>query len=249
MNRLSEIGLIQYESIKRNIPFAFYKLSNFIPEGDLPVWKHQKTLSELVFSVIIKNPSRHFTREDVYNLFPQEQRDKYKDKNRILITISSILSHLEKNKYLQREKFDSRKQSEIDITEDQRMILSELLEIIDKLQNKDPQTLKEGRQFAERFIIDPERVSGSLHRAKEASSQANQSPIEETQKDVLSLITSNPQGLTNRQIQILLEDNFGKKKGINHVSGITSSLEERYLRVERKGTVKTFFPNTNLQAQ
>ena len=248
LDRLVKAGLIQYNAIKVNTPYSRYRLSNSIPKRELPIYLHFRTLTNVVFGIFSKNSGKFLTIEDVYDLLPQESKDRYRAKERLLTNLSNLLSYLNKNEYFELENFRQGKQSEINITGNQRMILSELLEIIDRFQDNDEEVFRRGRRLAEEIAHDPQRVSSLLRRAKKASSAANKSPRLKTNKDILDILSSYTNGLTGRQIQELLQDYYGKTLELASVQVLTFSLEKQNLvDVVKKGSVKIFFTKSTPQ--
>lgn len=240
--RLSKLGLIEYKAIEVNKPFSSYKLSPNIPEGKLPIDSKRPTLTLLILNILKEHPNKFFTIREVYNFLPQEQKGSSKKKN-LLGRISNVLSFLRKHDYANIEKFHLGKQSEINVKEEARIVLTEFLEIMYGFQNQDREILEKGRKLARAIIIDPKRVSNLLRRAKEVSSYANRSSIEETQKHILSIIFSNP-GITNREIQKLLERKLGKKLKIGSVNILSSSfIKQGAIKVVRKGNLGRFYSN------
>lgn len=245
LTRLSDLDLIEYDSKGINQPFSLYRLRSPIPEGKLPIYKRAKTLTNLVYNALKENPNAYLTIGGIYKLIPQEQKEKMKE-NILLNTISRILSDLNGKGYADIQKFHHKKHSEINITDQQKAVLKEFLEIIDGVQNQNPEILKKGERLAEEIIADSQRVSNLLRRAKEASGSANKSPQEETKNDILSIISDikdNPNGITNKQIQKLLEQS-GKRLGIMQIRQLCSLLQKQNsVTVKKQGSVKIFFPN------
>lgn len=159
-------------------------------------------------------------------------------------TLDDVIAHLARLSKLGLIQYANNKQFEINITDEQRIILTELLEIIDGFQNQDKETLEKGRRLAGEIIINPQRVSDLLRRAKEASSYTNRSFQAETQERILSIIAANPNGITNKEIQKLLEKKYDKRLSAERVSSLTfSMLMNKSVKVRKEGNVNRFFPN------
>lgn len=245
LNRLKELGLIQYEGIKANKRYSSYKFSGNFPEGELPAYKMQKTLTHLIFNVLQASPNQYLTSEDIYNALPEDIKDNW-DKESLFSDISSISFYLTKNNYAEVEKFHQGLQSEVSISEGQRVILTELLKITDGVQNKDKKILEKGRRFAEEIAADPQRAAKLMERAKEASPYFNKRSRDETEKDILSSLYLHPEGLTNREILALLKSD--RVIGIMYVGQVTHSLGQKGLvRVSKQGNVKRYFPADKLE--
>lgn len=240
LKRLAKLGVIQYEATEANEQYSCYKLSSEIPDEELPIHNNSPKLTESVLNVLKNNPDEYLTRERVYELLPQEQKETWQEyvlKN----GISQILALLNKKGYADLKRFHEGKQSEINITDEQRIVLTEFLEITYRFQNQDPEILEKGKMLAEEIINNPQEVSSLMRRAKEASRQANTSPSEETQARILSIISANP-GITNEKIRTLLKQNYGKELGIVSTRGLSLSLlKNGDIRAEKEGTVSKFY--------
>lgn len=246
LRRLAQLGVVQYEATGANEPYSCYKLSSEIPEEELPVYGESPILTQAVFDILLRYskeyPDQFLTREDAYNLLPQERKDKW-GKNNLKNALSQTLSLLNEHGFAVVEKFHLGKQSEINITDEQRIMLTEFLEIMYRFQNRDPEILEKGKMLAEGIITNPQEIASLMKRAKEASRQANTSPSEETQARILSIISAHP-GITNKEIQILLRQNYGKELGIVSARELSHLLIGKGdTRVEKVGSVSKFYPS------
>lgn len=240
LKRLAESGLINYQAREANKPFSAYKLAISLPTGELPVYIRYKQLTEAVFAVCQQHPDMYLTREDVYKMLPLEIRERRQSKT-LLSYISGILGCLKRNKYVESKHFDHKAQSDIFLTPDQRIILTELLEIIDRFQNQNPEIIARGRRLAKDIITDSSRVSAILRKAKEKSPNANSAPWQETMDHLAYLISSHP-GATNQELQKLLEQ-AGKKLSRTSVQTLTVILQEgNRVRATKEGSAKKFYP-------
>lgn len=242
--RLAKLGLIEYSSTEVNEPFSAYKIPSEIPTGEFPMHSRYPRMTKLIFDILNEHPNQYLTITDVFNLIPQNLKSEWKAENHS--EISDILSFLARQKYLYIKKFNFDKRSGISITDEQKIILTELLEIVYGFQNQDKEILEKGRKLAIEIISNPDRVSNLMRRAREASNQANQSPMKETLESVQSLILANP-GVTNRKIRILLEEKYQRKLGISSIRNFSSSLVEQGLVIEKKqGNLSRFFPKEGI---
>jgi DNA-binding Lrp family transcriptional regulator len=247
LSRLSELGLVKFESSKVNKPYSLYGLSRNAPKTDPPIYKSFRSETHKVFEIIKNLGLQTFTASDIYNVLSQERKERVR-KEYYVDLISSVLYFLNKHKYLELQKFHNKQQSAISMSESQRKILRELITTISKLQNKDSETLRKGLDFSKQIIVNPKRVSDLLIRAKEASGNANQASKEDTQKIILSIITANP-GITNREIRELIKKQGRKLKDYS-ISQLSSLLAEKgSIRVVKEGVLSKFYTdNSNLAA-
>lgn len=248
--RLAKLGLIQYNSIEKNRPFSGYKIADILPEGELPIPERRLILAKSVFAVLKDNPDKYLAINDVLNLLPEDIKKGWSDKRSFLrLDVSVILSLLAKNEYASIEKFHFGKQSEVNTTDEQKAVLKELVEIISRFQNQDQEILEKGRRLAGQIISNPQRVSALLRRAKDASSYANQSSSEETQESILSIVLFNPNGITSKEIQKILEEKYGKRLGRQRVSQLLApSVKNMSVRVDKKGVSNVYYPKDKAES-
>lgn len=240
LQRLAAANVIEYQATKVNKAISAYKLTSSPPLGELPIYKHYTSLTQAVWSVCKQYPTSYLSIKGVSKLMPQAIKERMSQIS-LVTRVSTVLAHLKQHNYLENEKFHSGFQSEINLSEDQRIILTELLEILGRFQNQDPEIMAKGKRIAEEIINHPSRVSDILRKAKERSSNANQSPFLETMDLIKCLISSHP-GATNRELQRLLEQE-GKKLGIQQISALTIALKKGdSIRTINEGIVKKFFP-------
>lgn len=236
LRRLSTLGIIEYETIEANKPYVLRKRSSKMREEKLPA------LTGLIMDILDNNPDRTLTRNDIYDLLSQEEKRKWKE-DVLKGHISTSLSFLSKRGYADIGKFNREKHSEINLTDKQRALLTEFLEIIDRFQNQDQEIVEMGKGLAKEIVSDPQKVATLMGRAKEASSQGNRSSQEETLLNILSIISSKP-NITNKGIQILLNQDYHKKLGMNSISAFSYLLLQRGdIRAETDGSVSKFYPN------
>lgn len=236
---LSRRGLIQYQSTEANTPFSAYKITP-TPPGEFPIFLNERSLTNAIFSILKEHPDSYLTIQEIYERLPQALEERGR-KRRLASRISSVLAFLRRNKYAEVKKFSADSQSEINLTDEQRLILTDLVEIIDRFQDQDPEIITRGRQLAEDIINNPFVVSALMRRAKETSPYANRSSALETRALINYIISSHP-GITNREIQHLLELE-GKRLSQISITVLTRSLEkEDAIRTVRDGSVKKFFP-------
>lgn len=156
--------------------------------GPQKVW----TIEGIVASLLQNNPQR----EEQVSL---EQE------------VSAILAHLFRSGYLEREKFSQEVQSEINLSNEQRAVILDFLEVIDNFQNQDAAFLKTGKALLQEILSNPEKIAQLMHKAKEHSPNANQKPLEQTQNDILSIICANP-GITARDLQAIVSHSLGRAR-------------------------------------
>lgn len=242
---LMKNGLISYEARESAKPVSFYKLSPDHPR-DLPVKGRHPTLETFIYQALLDNPDKEWTAGSMADLYLEKTEKKIDIKNLMSMT-SVVFSVLLEAGYAERGKFSKDKQSEINLTLEQRKTIVDLVTILDGFQNKDPKIIIEGRDFANYLLTHPEAVSKLLLKAKEHSPNANATPIEETEQMVLDVILSSGLPLINKDIRRLLESNYGKLLSSPSISLITNTLSRqgKIVAFTEKG-IKSYGPLPDL---
>lgn len=239
---LARQGLIQYQVRETNKPTTYYRFSNQPPEGNPPIYQHSTALALAVFSILKEYSDEYLTREDIFNFLP-DKRKEGKVRRGLLRDISGSLSYLAKYGYADIKQFKWNLQSAINLSDDQRIVLTELVEIVDRFQNQDPEILEQGEKYLSQILSDPGAVSSLMAKAREASSAANALLKSDTTSFILSIINSYPQGITNQQIRTDLEEFYRERLGQGVVNGFTRNLQaEGLVASQSAGNLKKFFP-------
>ncbi len=233
LDDLDRFGIIQYDSIEPNKPIAYFQVLSERPEITPSAVGTHKVLTNVIYDVLKTSPEQWFTREQVRDAIIKEFPDKVTlDQNDFLANISRILTHLVREGYLKRQKFGNFTQSEVSLSEPQRTVLCQLITMLDRFQQGDLELLAFGRQKAAEITNNPGIVSKLMLKAKEASPEANKTPVAITQGSILAIIRNNP-GINTRTVQKKLEE-FDQKLTLLRVSKIIASLRKANL-VERIG--------------
>ncbi len=205
LDNLRAIGIIGYDSIGAERATIYYSL---IPEKmfDIPT-KYQKSpaLTQNVFATMKGEPEKDWSIEEL----DAKLKDAYPDYEKatsIRNTLSGVLVHLRETGFLKVRKFSGKErfQSEITLNNEQKELLSDLVNILDNFTSKDPQTLTKGRGLAFGIASDHEKVRKIMAFAKEHSPGANSKSVEERQDQLLSIMGFNP-GITIREMTALLQ--------------------------------------------
>lgn len=227
---LDRFGIIDYQSTNADESFAFYRLAEEKPDKEPEPYRlghgPYPTLTGQVYNLFISDPNLKASPAEVYQqlikIYPAYKERKQPSMKR---TINSILSHLQKQGYLKREGFRQYIQSEISLTEDQRIMLSDLLQIMDRFQSGDREFWQEGRRKAQDILADPEKFAKLMNKAHNTSPGTKRIPPEDLEEQLVTLLSRYPNS-TTRQLQEYLNENTGKS--------LTGVRLRNFLRTSRR---------------
>lgn len=237
LDGLKRRGLIVYEPREIGKPYSIFKLSPDKPIDEPPAYEQRSALTKEVYGTILSDPNREWTSEAVVAAFASENPQREK-KAWFRLKVSAILSYLAGMSYLQREGFSDKRQSEISINDEQRIIISDFLMTVDSFQDQSPDFLKEGKKLLQGIVSDPDGVARLMGKAKEHSPIASLLSHEQTRDDIASLISANP-GITTHEITT----GFYRAVSKATVGMTIHDLKQKGLiRVEVKGGLAHYYP-------
>ncbi len=188
---LSKTGIISYHSTRQGEPFSMYKISAGAPLQDPEGYKHEKLLTIFVYRLLKDNPDEEWTIESVAREFLKSGETRRSEKTAAQ-GASLVMSYLKNKGYLERSNLGFGKASEINLSEDQKNMIFNLVYMLSEFQNQDPDTIAFGRKRLAEILANPSLVSNLMAKAREHSSSANQSAIEETAERIYTIISSSP---------------------------------------------------------
>lgn len=207
---LSEKGILVFRAhYDIQNPYFYYRPAVLVPENDPP------PLTRLVWQTIRDNPEKLWSSGEIaQHLSGQDASTASNKKNVEEIIVPYILAYLCREGYLV-----SLPQSQITINDTQGGLLSELVTLLDKVQNRDKETLETGRKLADRIRVNPGIVAELLRKAREHSPNAQQQPISESTKNIKIILGRHPNS-TLREVTEYLNQDFGKKLKVKSVKEI-----------------------------
>lgn len=220
---LSEKGILSFRTIDKN-PRSLYRLAALVPEEDPPPYYNSQgyphiRLTRLVWRTVRNNPEKLWSREEIAQHLTEEHTDLARNQRKGLASnISVILVHLHKEGYLGNL---SLPQSEISINDTQRGILSDLLTLLDKVQNRDKEVLETGKKLADRLKVNPGIIAELLRKAREHSAHARQQSTSETVKNIKTILSKYPNS-TAKEITKYLNEDLGRNLRIDSIHQILS---------------------------
>lgn len=138
-------------------------------------------------------------------------------------------------------KFSMGVKSEITLNDNQKALISELVEGIEKFKQRDPDFLKQASTYAKELhlIENQELVRKLLKKSYESSSQTTVTNRYETAAHLLDFMEGHPEGISINQLRAMLAEAYGKTLSVDSIRGILGLVEGR-LDVFKKGKSKFY---------
>lgn len=193
LSALSDKGIVNYESVKQGGSRISYTLAGNQPDSDPIPYKHNRTVTENIVAILRNSPNTQWTHEEMrMELADQLLMNGKTVPESLGRTAEEVLSYLANSGYAQRGIFSVSKQSDVSLGDHQRIMIHELISLLDKFQNGDPATVEFGRKKLAEIIANPGSVSALIIKAREHSSNVQRVPISESSDHLKMLISSNP---------------------------------------------------------
>lgn len=188
-NDLCENGLIDVEHIAREGPTVEYRASSF--GGEIVPHPKFKKLTGEVIALLRQNPNAMWTASSVVDQLVKENPEKA-SQTALLESVRKVLGTLRREGAVESPNFSREEQSRILLSDGQRSLITELLQILSEFQNRSPELLEQGRRLALDFVNSPQKALSAMQRAKEASSHAEPVSVAEVEKAIIAIIDTSP---------------------------------------------------------
>ena len=197
LEKLDELGFLTYESRPAEGSYSFYRVKSVRPEVP-PAYPELSTLTFDVFNFMFDGFNSRLSPNEITMILkdPEETiSSSYTEvKEKVLYDqVCRVLQYLADLGYVEVEKFDEERQSNIFMTRTQRRRTKELLEIVDGFRNHDEANVVAGYETASSLPFDKVSVRRLFSKAREASPQADKIPVEETKMRLCSVVIRHPQ--------------------------------------------------------
>lgn len=229
---LGELGILNYESQGFGKPFSAYKLTDKgVAELSNRSYRYNILTSHpVLFQIFMNNQDSWLTGENLVEKFANivhKEEVSQRRKIQIMRTIQSPLSNWLKEGYIEVRDLNDSLRSTIDLTEEQRSNLVELLEILERFQNQNPGIIAQGLSVSRELTTT--RISELMAKAKKNSPSANKRSVEEFYDD-LSIILKD-RALNPGEIAKIIREQ-GMRVSTDGIRNRLKKLEKRAL-VER----------------
>lgn len=173
LKKLADNNIITRDSQDLGQAYSYYYFNKEAPDGISTKetrYRNDSTLLSCLYEIFSNNPDDVMSYDNILEQL-HLANPVYKDQNAayIIRRISSYLAIMETREYLKRKKFRYDHHSEIGLTEEQRNLLVEVVDILDRFQRQDTAFLEEGMNKAFEISNNPKRVSALIRKAKESS--------------------------------------------------------------------------------
>ena len=230
LRTLGKNNVINYESSKYDQSHSQYKFSSEESNTTPPPYRGYTHTTQTVYEILSGSPDRLWTLDEMANVYiqrnPTDTAKKQISIRNLKLLLSGILSDLNKNGYITVGKFHGTRQSVVALSEAQKIMLSDLVRIIDGIKEQDPLIVEEGLRLSRHFLSHPEEVSSLMAKAREKSSMANRTDLRETRLNILSIV-GGKSDISPEEIRQLLESQYDKKLKSSRVREIIKGMVDK----------------------
>lgn len=228
LKTLDDFGLISYDAVKGQKPFVAYKLAASVDDVNYP---NQEAQTKGLIQIMYDNRERWLSLSDIVDEFKKSDPNNPKYQNLTKEQYRSLCGQLDgrlsawKNKGLATVRdFQGRDRSTIYLTDEQRTLIVEFVNLIDRFQSQDSSILQIGRALAN--SLTAEDKANLMAKANESSPFGrNKSSYEEMRMIFLRLIQENP-NLTEETIKKMLREKpFSKRLGNGGIEAILNHMK------------------------
>lgn len=220
---LKEKGVISYTSVRNNEPYGSYILDPNYPKERIPDCCSRRDIdAQSVWDIIQQFPGEKWDSKMLTERYIQRTNTHFSLKA-IAIHMQRILHSLASEGYLIQSGFNEGIKASVELTDEKRAMLADLVSILDKFQNQDPETMSFGQSRLKDILSDPSLVSKLLAKAKEHSPRSNFVPVKESLTQILSIVAENP-GINSESIREQLSLIQKRKLGKNSINDLLRSL-------------------------
>lgn len=223
---LAEKGVIAYSSQDISKPFSLYSLYPLHPDADPTVFQRKKSSSQVVYDALRANPEKKWTSAELVEYcLSVEDPDGKLNKKSYATRVRGILGHLIKGGYVDMQN-STNERSSVNLSDDQRAMLIELVTMIDSFQNLDSRTLQYGRTRLTEILSDSRTVAELMVKSKEHSPYASRNPVDLTLNDLRQIIINYP-GYSTNQLREELAKIQGKKRSKGNINNLLLKLVDQ----------------------
>lgn len=221
-NHLRELdahGIISYKPTRPNVPYRHYRFMEEVPSTQPLPYQDQPMLTQEVYNLFLTQPNRRWTRNELLDALIQmnpHRRDR--DQKSLLGKVGLVVSELARQGFVEIE------QPQVLLTKQQWLFLTDLIKTIRGFQEQDPSILAQERETAKAIVNDPARVLRLVGKAKEASTQTDQVPLDITKEQILTILEGRGE-LSVRELQELLFYSFRRRLVTQRLSNILNEMK------------------------
>lgn len=227
LEQLDDFGLLTYEAIKGQKPFVTYKLT---ASPEAASYFNQGVQTKTLIKIMDANRERWLSLQDILDelvmtdpMYQNLTKDQYQA---IRGALDGRLSAWSNRKLVIARDFQGRDRSQIELTEEQRALMAEFVNLIDGFQSQDPSILKRGRSLVN--SLSAADKASLMAKAEEASPfGSNKSSYGEMEATFLRLVKENP-GISGTDIKMMLREKpFNKRLTTNGAEKVLNMMKKR----------------------
>lgn len=224
LNELARNGLITYESVGPDKSYTYFRISEKILSAQEIPGK-ERSLSRAILEILGQRTDEELTSEEIARvLIWSNPKWKGLKEKKFRDRINAVMGAYTKQGAAEKGKYQKGTKSEITLDESKKALIEELVAQLGSFQNQDTNALVSGNKLAAEITSDPAKVSGLMQKAKENSRGFASAATEDTAKQILTILATNPES-TNRQLIERLGQQFGRVISRKRVAQILTQIE------------------------
>lgn len=238
LRALQESGIITYNARGINAGYASFRVKADVPD-ELPQTYRGKevTLTPKVLAMA-KTCVGAITSESIHAMIIAEDPDNANlQKKEVRSRVSRILSHLSKEGFLEYTEYSAAQQSKIEINEEQREGITNLVSVVQGVQNGDLQIYDRVQEYSQRILEDPEKTAALKQKAIERSPFTGRVPTDTTKGHILEILEAATDDMKLRDIHAALREGFGSNLNLRRVIALMAELKhDNVIDAEKVGS-------------
>ncbi len=219
---LKELGLVQYET-----PIKEGAKTEFIlehPTDQVPEHEKYKKLTRDTYHVLLEDPKKEWSIDQVVQalIVEEPRRNEQKDLRK---SVGKVIHLLKENDIVGTPNYTPDRSTQVWLNAEQREFFTDLVGILDRIQQRDIVAYAEGAAHALRFMFTPQLAREAMLRARRASNKVDRPSSDEITRTIQTCVSAFPDCTTNQVREYLRE--YGNELALPTVSRYLKQMREK----------------------
>lgn len=168
LRSLDKSRIVKYNAAALLEPIVHVRMKDDCPPDPIPLKTH-KGFSLEVFEILRQHMGGNLTIDGIITLLP----DQMARQKRARSSVSVVLTYFERMGYVTKaDGYSKLRRTSLIVPPEMKQIIQELLSIVDRLKQGDPEIIEQGNKIAAFFQSRPDQVACLMEKAREASHHA-----------------------------------------------------------------------------